>query len=217
MEAVMAARKRPFTGLLRKPIRLDDAKPGWLKPQFALPRDEVDVRAFAHDEYCKRLAAFDQLFGIDSNNTDCWEQRVKALLAHTIGVRAKEPWKNIFWHFAPQHIPGFKFKLIGERKSGQPPKWTDEILAKLFADVEFLKRKTGLSTSNICNRLPSKMGYEERWKSYIGGALRKAYLEAKKRRHTRPFEFILCGPHAVFSLKSVDLIAAAIEMNALKH
>lgn len=212
----MAARKRPFTGLLRKPIRLNDAKPGWLKPSFALPRDTDDVKAFAVDEYRKRLVAFDRFFRINSNSADCWEQRVKALLAHKLGVKAKEPWETIFWHLAPQSVPGFRFKLIGQRKSGQPPKWTDEILAQLFADVEFLKRKTDLSTSNICIRLPSKRGYEERWKGYSGGALRKAYMEAKKRCKTRPFESILCGSHTVYSLKNVDLIAAAIEMHALK-
>jgi hypothetical protein len=141
MEAVMAARKCSFTGLLRKPIRLDDAKPGWLKPQLALPRDKDDVKAFAVDEYHKRLVAFDQFFRINSNSADCWEQRVKALVAHTIGIKSKEPWSIIFGYLAPQHVPGFKFKPIGQRKSGQPPKWTDEILAQLFADVELLKRR----------------------------------------------------------------------------
>ena len=35
----MPARKRPFTGLLKTPIYLDDAKAGWLKREFALRRD----------------------------------------------------------------------------------------------------------------------------------------------------------------------------------
>ena len=74
----MPARKRPFTGLLKTPIYLDDAKAGWLKRQFALRRDTDDVKAFAREEYRKRVVAFDQFFRIDSHSTDCWERRVKA-------------------------------------------------------------------------------------------------------------------------------------------
>jgi hypothetical protein len=97
MEAVLAAREGPFTGLLSKPIRLDDAKAGWLKREFALRRYTDNVKAFAVEEYSKRVVAFDQFFRIDSHRTDCWERRVKALLAFTIGIKSDEPWKTIFW------------------------------------------------------------------------------------------------------------------------
>jgi len=212
----LLVRKHRFTGLLSKPIRLDDAKRGWLKREFALQRNSNDVKTFAIDEYAKRLAAFDLLFRIDSRSADCWEQRVKALLADIIGIKSNEPWKTIFWHFAPHYVPGFKFKQIGQRKSGRPTKWTDERLAQLFADVEFLKRERGLSVSNICRMLPNKIGYERRWKGFKGAALRNAYLEAKKHRKTLSFEFFLCGPNAILSQTPVDLIAAAIGLHALK-
>jgi hypothetical protein len=216
MEGILSVRKHPFTGLLSKPIHLNDAKPGWLKREFALRRDRDDVKAFAIDEYDKRLAAFDLLFRIDSRSADCWGQRVKALLAHKFGINSKEPWETIFWYLAPQHVPGFIFKLIGQKKRGRPSKWTDELLAQLFADVEFLKRKRGLSVSNICRMLPTKSGYERRWKGFKGAALRNAYLEAKKRRQILSFEFFLCGPHAVLSPTPVDLIEATIKLHALK-
>jgi hypothetical protein len=117
---------------------------------------------------------------------------------------------------APQHVPGFIFKLIGQKKSGRPSKWTDDLLAQLFADVEFLKRKRGLSVRRICRMLPDKSGYERRWKDYNGDTLSNAYLEAKKRRQTLEFECFLCGPHAVFSPTAVDRIATAIELHGLK-
>ena len=157
------------------------------KAEFALHLD--DVKAFAIDECDKRLVAFDLLYRIEPHRADLWEQRVKALLAHTIGIKLNEPWKNIFWHLAPHHVPGFRFKQIGQRKSGRPSKWTDQRLAQLFADVEILKRKQGLSVSSICRLLPNKVGYGRRWKGFKSTALRNAYLEAKKHRKTQSLNF----------------------------
>src|SRR5262249_47862978 len=211
-DQVMAAQKRPFTGLLRKPIHLNDAKPGWLKPQFALPRDTDDLKAYVRDEYAKRLVELDEFFGLNSNAADIWERRAKALIGYEFGIESngKEWWPRFALDLAARYVPGFKIKQLGQKKSGRPHTWSDQRLAQLFADVEFLKRKTGRSARNICGKLPAKSGYEKRWRDYGGDMLRKKHLEAEKRRSDPNFEMLLCGPNALFSPGGVDRIAASI-------
>jgi hypothetical protein len=41
---------RPFTGLLLKPIYLEDAKPRGLNAAFAQPPDQGDIKAYALQE-----------------------------------------------------------------------------------------------------------------------------------------------------------------------
>jgi hypothetical protein len=217
---VMAAQKRQFTGLLRKPIRLDDAKPRWPKAAFAWPRDQEDLRAHVRNEYLKRLTELDQFFGLDSNRVDIWERRAKALFAHVFGVESskdKEWWGDVALCLATKYVPGFRIKKLRQRKRGKPQKWDDKRLAQLLADVEFRKRGTRLSVSRICKLLPMKLGYEKRWGSFKDPTLRKAYLEAKRRRSDWNFELLLCGPKAVLEPGStVDRMDAAIEIHALK-
>jgi hypothetical protein len=214
----MATQKRPLTGVLRKPIRLDDAKAGWLKSQFALPRNTDDLKAYVRDEFAKRFVELDEFFGLSSNHADIWEKRAKALIRYEFGFESngKDWWAQFALNLAMRYVPGFKIKQLNQKKIGRPSKWNDQRLAQLFADVAFLKRKLGRSVSDICGKLPTKSGYEKRWRCYSGDMLRKMYLEAKKRRSDLNFEILLCGHEAVFAPAEVDRIAAAIKRHALK-
>jgi hypothetical protein len=92
-----------------------------------------------------------------------------------------------------------------------------ERLAELFADVEFLKKKTGLSGSRICELLLRRKPYAERWAQFRVEALRKAYSGAKKlRRQKFLFEMELCGPAAIIPANGIDRIQAAIDLHSLR-
>lgn|SRR5262249_18390267 len=210
--------KPRFTGLLQKPIDLDDAEPGWLKTTFAVPRDEKDLRAHFRAELNKRLRALDKFFKLNSKSASIWEHRAKAIIARELGIKAStdEWWVHFSWHLMQKFVPGFRVKEVNRKKVGRSRIWSDERLAQLFADVEFQKRKTGKRASRICEKLGTKIEYEKRWQSFKGATLRKAYSDAKNRRKELTFELLLCGPGAVFSGKSIDRIGAAIEIHALK-
>ena len=115
-----------------------------------------------------------------------------------------------------QYIPGFSFKDPNATKIGAPREWTNEQLCQLYADIEFLKRKTGLSVRALCKTLARRQGYAQRWGRYRRDALRKAYAESVKRRKNLAFELDLCGPFVFMPAKKIDRTSAAIERHSLR-
>jgi hypothetical protein len=208
----MTARFRPFTKLLRTPIRLDEAKPGWMKRAFGLERDKDDLDTHVRAEREKRFVELDRFFGLTSNSPDIWEMRAKAL-TREFGVEAddKDWWTVLTRRLANRFVSGFRIK---ERR-GRPTSRNDKRLVEVFADVEYLKRNRGWRSGEIFKNLRTKSGYERRWGRYSAETLRKDYSDAKKRRADLRFELLLCGANAVFTADS-DRILAAIEGHALK-
>jgi hypothetical protein len=209
----------PLTGLLIKPIRPDEAKTQGLRASFALPPDESDIKAYVLSEIKARFAALDTFFRLKSDSPDIWERRAKALVAYQFDLQPDCPdqewWLAFTWYLVSRHLPGFALKSPGEKKRGAPREWTFKRLAELFADVEFLRRKTRLSVTSICRALPKRKGYERRWGNFGAQALRKAYVEAKKlRRQNFLFELELCGPS--IAANGIDPIQAAIDGHSLK-
>jgi hypothetical protein len=214
----MATQKPPWTGLLRQPIYPVDAPARGLRVSLALSPDESDVSTYVEDELKARLAAFDKFFGLDPHSGNIWEQRAKSLVEREYRVRSTNSnwWRNFALAMMVRHVPGIS---IGTKKKGAPRHWTFELLAQLFADVEFLKKKTGKSASHICKILPKTKGYKERWggRPRTPGALLKAYKGATKLID-RDFLFALelCGGDVLIPAKGTDVVEAAIERHALK-
>jgi hypothetical protein len=223
--------KRPLTNLLIKPIYLGEAKPQGLRETFALPPDESDIKAYWGRELIARLTALDSFFGLESDSPHIWERRGKALFAHLFDFqsdrrddddfqsdrRDDEWWMAFTCHLLRDHVPGFTVKMPGEKKGGRPREWTFERLAELFADVEFLKKKTGLSVGRICETVLRRKEYAKRWAQAGVDALRKAYSVAKKlRQQNFLFEMELCGPDAINPANGMDRIKAAIDLHSVK-
>jgi hypothetical protein len=81
--------------------------------------------------------------------------------------RQDQEWWMVFTcHLLRHGVPGFTVKMPGEKKHGAPQEWTFRRLAELFADVEFLKKKTGLSVSRICETALRRKPYAKRWAQF---------------------------------------------------
>ena len=94
----MAPRKRrPFAGLLCKPIDLADAKPRGLRVSLAEPPNESDVKTHIMEEIEARYIALDTFFSLDSNSLNIWEERAKALLTYRfeIPAYALQSWEHL--------------------------------------------------------------------------------------------------------------------------
>jgi hypothetical protein len=213
----MAARFRPFTKLLRTPIRLDEANQGWMIAPFGLGQDPDVLRAHVDKEADKRFVEFDRFFGLRSRNANIWEMRAKALIAREFGVDVAEKrwWENLTRRLAVRFVPGFTIKMIGDKRRGRPAIRSDTHFAQLFADVESYRRNTGWPKGKTFKHLRTKRGYKRRWRRFNAEKLRKDYEEAKKRRANPRFEFFLCGPSALLAADR-DRITGAIEKHALK-
>jgi hypothetical protein len=217
----MTARKRPLTGLLIKQIDLDQAKPRDLRKPFAQPPDETDIKAYVVSETKARFAELDTFFKLKSDSPDIWKRRGKALLEYQHDFHfdrsEQEWWMACTYCLACRHVRGFTVKRPGETKHGAPREWTFRRLAELFADIEFLRRKTRLSVSRICGTLLRRGAYAKRWAQFGVEALRKAYSEAKKlRRQNLLFELELCGLAAAIPANGIDPIQAAINSHGLR-
>jgi hypothetical protein len=206
---------RGFTGRLLKPIDLGKAKARGLRAQLALPPDESDRRAHFRGEVEARLPELKKFLGLPPDDRDP-ERLAKALVERELGIPRDAPnwWDRFAAYLTWDRVPGFR---SGKKGHGAPRKWAPEQLMQLFADVEFLKKKTGQSVPKICKRLPTTKGYEERWGKWSRDALRKAYVMANKlRREHGLFLLELCGGEALMREKRVDLIEEAIKRHALR-
>jgi len=214
----MASRKRPFAGILRKPIDLAEAPARGLRATLAVPPDESDLEAYARSELDRRWIALDEFFGLNSKAPNIWEQRAKALIERRYGLSPDAPqwWGRLVIHLAKGCVPGISFRQAAKKKHGAPSKWNDERLAQLFADVEYMKAKHRMTVRGICELLPKKKEYALRWGKFNAAGLRKAYLEAKKRSDQLLFKLVLCGAAATIPASRTDTIASAIELHALK-
>jgi hypothetical protein len=223
-EKIMVARKRrAFTGLLAKPIQIEDAKPRGLRIAFAAPPDETDVKAHISEEVFARCHELDKFFSLESNSRNIWEQRAKALLAYRFNILADalQSWEHLCCYLMRRYVPGFSLKRPGKKRFGAPTEWDSEQLAQLFADIEFLKKNSGKSVSEICKLLPTlTKGYTKRWGRYRGKreGLRKAYSKAKQLLDQDfRFRLYLCGGGSLIPSKRIDPIKAAIELHALQE
>ena len=196
----MAPRKRrPFTGLLCKPIDLADAKPRGLRVSLAEPPNESDVKTHIMEEIEARYIALDTFFSLDSNSLNIWEERAKALLTYRfeIPAYALQSWEHLARYLTHRYAPGFSLKRPSKNRFGAPLEWDYDKLAKLFADVEFLRRNTSMGLREIFEKLPTQTReYTKRWGRHRGkpGGLRKAYAKAKKLLDQDfKFQLHLCG------------------------
>jgi hypothetical protein len=210
-------RKRPLTGLLLKPFRIDDVPARGLRLALGAPPDASDLEAYLRGELDARWAELDKYFGLSSERSDLFEMRAKALIGYCFGIRSDDPrwWERLAWAMVTRHIPGFSSSRSGRKKRGAPIKWPLQRQAELFADVEYLKRKTGKSGSAICKTLPRRRGYTKRWDAYGAEALRKAYTNAKGNQDLL-FRLELFGPEILMKDKQIDPIDAAIKRHALR-
>jgi hypothetical protein len=151
----MVSENRPFAGLLVKDIDLAKAPARGFRAALALPPDDGDQRAYAQAELRARWKALDEFFGLNSKAPDIWERRARALLVRRF--RAKQ-WEGLARQLVLGYVPGFSFGTRGKNVRGAPRIWSDERLAQLFADVEFLKRTQQMSVREICQKLPRAPG-----------------------------------------------------------
>jgi hypothetical protein len=213
--------KRPLTGGLLKQIDLDEAKPRDLRALFALPPDESDVNAHVSNELRKKYDELNKFFELNSSYPNYPERLAKLLTEREFGISSDDPnwWSYFAAYMVLRFVPGFSVRKQNKKKHGGPREWTHVRLARLFADIEYLKKKTRKSVTQICGTLPKRKGYIERWGRFEGRreGLRKAYTHAKKLggQHFL-FQLELCGPDALNSAKRIDPIEAAIERHALK-
>jgi hypothetical protein len=213
------AKKRAFTGLLVKPIHLAEAKAGGLHGALGLPPDGNDFLDHIKDAMAQRYAELDRHFGLQPGSRDVWEQRAKALIAREFGIKVDDPqwWSWLTLYMVRRYVPGFAVKRLGERKHGAPKEWDFEQLARLFADIEFLKRKDNSSVRKICEGLPKRKNYAGRWGRYKPPSLRRAYAKAGKLcKESLMFRIFLCGVDAFISGTNVDEGERAIELHALR-
>jgi len=218
---MVARKRRPFTGLLAKPIQIEDAKPRGLRVALAAPPDDSDVKAHISQELYARCAELDKFFSLQSNSQNIWEQRAKALLAYKFNIpaHALQSWECLGRYLMHQYVPGFSLKRPGKKRFGAPVEWDFERLAQLFADIAFLKKDTGKTVSEICKIMPTlTKAYAKRWGSHRGKpeGLRKAYANAKQLLDQDfMFQLHLCGPDSL--IRQIDRIEAAIELHALQE
>ena len=204
--------KPPYTGVLLKPIYLDDSKPRGLRAALGAPADESDQLAHIEDALRARYAALDKFFGLESSSLDIWERRAKELIAHEFEITIDHPqwWRALTGYLVDAYVPGFSLTLPGQRKHGAPQEWDYWQLAQLFADIEYLKRKEHWSVRKICGELPKAKGYKQRWG-------RKAYSQANALRNKNTeFLLILSGGEWLIPTSGVDPIDAAIQRHGLK-
>jgi hypothetical protein len=170
--------KRRFTDRLLKRIDPREAKARGLRAQLALPPDESDRRAHFRGEVEARIPGLNTFLGLPPDDRDP-ERLAKALIEREFGIPRDAPnwWDQFAAFLIWDRVPGFR---SGKKGHGAPRKWAPEQLMQLFADVEFLKKKTGQSVVKICRSLPTTKGYEERWGKWSRDALRKAYETANK-------------------------------------
>jgi hypothetical protein len=173
-------RNRPYKGCLLKPIRVADAQARGLNAAFALPPDDADVRAYLDQQFQLRVVEFDRVHHVYSESKFVWFDRLKAVVERIFGIERNDPrwFIKFFLCLARRHVPGFSIKRIGEKRHEAPVKWTSQRKLELLADIEHINRQTNLSRSQICNRLPDKPGYKDRWGTSTGASLRKAYSQA---------------------------------------
>ena len=208
-------RQLAFSGLLLKPIDLLEAPARGLGASLAADPDDDDRLAYLESEIQARWVALDEFFRLDGSQSDIWRQRAQALIARKFGLRPddRDWWERLTVRMATREVPGFSVQKHNRRKRGAPREWTNERLAELFADIEYLKRTTGKRVQEICfTRLRANL-YAKRWKIHRGEALRKAYSEARrKRRKDLLFALELSGSAAT----SDNAIDVAIELHSLK-
>ena len=153
-----------FTGVLRKTIDLDDAPARGLNCT-SLPSAEEDRLVYEVEQVLARVDALDRHYNIAPNTPDICLARAKALLSEVYKIDVSNPkfWLELSMELALRHIPGFSHRRPGKKKHGAPREWTDERLTQLLADIEYLKKTSGMTVKDICQRLPRAPGYAKRW------------------------------------------------------
>jgi hypothetical protein len=213
-----ALQRKQFKGLLLKKIDPSAAPTLGLRGAFALPPDEEDVAVYIQQEKADRWVAFDRTFGLDTSAPDIAVQRVIALIEYDAGIDPDDPqWiDHVADVLACRRIPGFCSATGGSKRHGAPIEWTGPQLAELFADIEFLRKKTGKTVKEICRTLPNEKGYYRRWRRYSSEVLRKAYTKARKNSRGLLFQLEHFGPKATIPAGCTDPTEAAIGRHALK-
>jgi len=211
-------RRKQFKGLLLKKIYPSAAPALGLRRAFAQPPNEEDIAVHIQLEQAARWAAFDETFGLDTTAPDITVQRLITLVEYDTGVEPIDPlWVDrVADVLARRHIPGFSIATAASKRHGAPLEWTGRQQAELFADIEFLRKKTGKTVKEICRTLPNEKGYSKRWRRYSSEVLRKAYTKARKNSRGLLFQLEYFGPKATLPAGCTDPTEAAIRRHALK-
>jgi hypothetical protein len=214
----MSVTKNELLSLRRRRIDPGDARPRGLRAVFDVPPDESDMVAHIVDEMCSWVAELDFRLGKPDCEEGDFARLAKLLLAAEFNVDPSDPrwWESLAQKLLSRQVRQL-MKRPSKKKHGAPLEWTDQRYCELFADIEYLKRSNGISVRKICETLPRRTGYAERWGRHRSGALRKRYTEANKLRRGVLFQFILCGAAATIPANGIDHIEAGIKRHALKR
>jgi hypothetical protein len=191
-----------------KPIYLDDAPSPWVKRAFA--DDGDDYIAYVEHTAVARVTEAATKVGMDIIDPRFAERIGKDI------VKAKPQllsegfngwWDIIFRAFATTLKPS------ESRKPGRPQEHV--AVAQTYADVEYLRRKTGQRVRSISRWLPQAKAYKERYENVTPDAIRERHGRALTLTNSNPqFKILLCGLEA--SIRGNDPTEAAIERHALK-
>ena len=149
-------KRKYYRGELGKPINL----PIYEKNKTQQSDDSLKIAI----ETTSKLGILLKHYGIDKNDNNRW-----FMLALNL---------------AATHVPGFGIEH--EKKTGRPKEWDETKLAKLYLDVEELKRElaeNGYSTqiTNVCRTMARKEPYKE----YTGKTLSNQYYNSKNSPLTK--------------------------------
>jgi hypothetical protein len=138
----MSTRKRPFSGLLLKPIHLADVPPRG--PSFAVPPNQSDIAAYILEQTDARYVALDNFFGLKSENENIWHLRANALLAYVFGIpdRALQLSESLTRYLTGRYVPGFKLKGPSEKARGAPWDFDEFFMPKSFKAALALYKET---------------------------------------------------------------------------
>jgi hypothetical protein len=203
---------RSVLGLL-KPIYLDDAPARGIRAAFALPPDRDDYLAYFCDTCSARLVEAAAQLGLSITDPSFCKRIGKTLIMHKPElVKNFDEWPHVILAALLTTI-----RSPGSRKAGRPRE-SNEVLAQLYADVSFLRRKTKLSDRAITSStLRKTKGYKERYGSFKAGALREKYRQAVKLKDSDwQFRALLFGPGGLMTANKIDPVGAAIEVHPLQ-
>jgi hypothetical protein len=199
------------------PVYLDDAPVTGLERAFALPPSREDYENYVLQTWRGRLHEGAANMGM-AVGREFGEALSDALIMHNPKLLRKAGSReNVIWYALADSI-----RRPGYPKNGRPRDSYDR-LAQVYADLNFLKRKTGLSIRVICQNILNPLMhkkyklYEERYHGLNAVSLRKKYQQAAKLEKT-DFRFVLflSGHEGLLPNNDNNAMDAAIERHALK-
>src|SRR6185437_6158266 len=124
----------------------------------------------------------------DTNASNLPERRAKSILGYVYGIPIDSPdwWPRLSWELMVRHIPGFSIE-----RRGRPSKYTIDVLASLWKDMQDLKAwDPDLKGNDFFDALHSR----QPWTQYSIPALRKVATKARALARMFPNPTVPRGP-----------------------